>query len=268
MIKKDGHIHTPYCPHGTDDYFLNYIERAIQQQYSHISFTEHAPLPHGFVDPTPTQDSGMDKELIEDYFKVLDQCKKKYQNKITILKGFEVDYIEGFEEETENFLTNYSDHIEDAILSVHFLKVGEEYVCLDYSEDEFNRLISLTGHVDRVYSLYYETLLKSINADLGPNKPNRIGHMTLVQKFQTLFPPSRSFEDEQLHVLRAIRDRGLSLDLNGAGLSKEYCKETYPPYPLAKIAKDMDIPLVFGSDAHHSKGIGQGYETFAPLLTQ
>ena len=27
---KDGHIHTPYCPHGTDDSFEEYVQQAIQ----------------------------------------------------------------------------------------------------------------------------------------------------------------------------------------------------------------------------------------------
>ena len=44
-LKKDGHIHTPYCPHGTLDPFQNYIEKAIQNDFQEISFTEHAPLP-------------------------------------------------------------------------------------------------------------------------------------------------------------------------------------------------------------------------------
>lgn len=52
-MKKDGHIHTPYCPHGTLDPIHLYIEKAIQNGFREISFTEHAPLPSNFIDPTP-----------------------------------------------------------------------------------------------------------------------------------------------------------------------------------------------------------------------
>ena len=40
---KDGHIHTPYCPHGTDDKFEQYVEKAIKVGLDEISFTEHFP---------------------------------------------------------------------------------------------------------------------------------------------------------------------------------------------------------------------------------
>ena len=65
---KDGHIHTPFCPHGTKDALEAYVEKALSLGFQEISFTEHAPLPEGFIDPTPEQDSSMDIEQLEDYF--------------------------------------------------------------------------------------------------------------------------------------------------------------------------------------------------------
>ena len=44
-MKRDGHIHTPFCPHGTKDSFEEYIEKALSLGFKEISFTEHAPLP-------------------------------------------------------------------------------------------------------------------------------------------------------------------------------------------------------------------------------
>ena len=59
-MRRDGHIHTPYCPHGTNDTFHDYVETALGLGFEEITFTEHAPLPKGFNDPTPAKDSGMD----------------------------------------------------------------------------------------------------------------------------------------------------------------------------------------------------------------
>ena len=28
---KDGHIHTPYCPHGTNDTFDDYVKKSIEE---------------------------------------------------------------------------------------------------------------------------------------------------------------------------------------------------------------------------------------------
>ena len=49
-------------------FFQEYIEKALSLGIEEISFTEHAPLPKGFIDTTPTQDSAMSAEQVELYF--------------------------------------------------------------------------------------------------------------------------------------------------------------------------------------------------------
>ena len=36
---KDGHVHSPYCLHGSKDSFQTYIEKAIASGIEEISFT-------------------------------------------------------------------------------------------------------------------------------------------------------------------------------------------------------------------------------------
>ncbi|MEQ2527032.1 histidinol-phosphatase HisJ [Bacillaceae bacterium CLA-AA-H227] len=258
-MKKDGHIHTPFCPHGTKDAFEEYIEKAIQLGFSEISFTEHAPLPEGFVDTTPNQDSGMKLEELDTYFEQLNQLKLIYKDKIRINCGLEVDYIEGFEAQTKDFLNRYGSKLDDAVLSVHFLKHEDTYDCLDYSPNVFEQMIEKYGSLENVYENYFRTLLKSIHADLGPFKPRRIGHMTLVRKFQKKFPMTHDFRSEILQILQAMKEGSLELDYNGAGISKPLCGETYPPKWVAKEATKLKIPLIYGSDAHQVKELEQGY---------
>jgi len=38
---KDGHVHSPYCPHGSKDSFELYIESALKLGLKEITFTEH-----------------------------------------------------------------------------------------------------------------------------------------------------------------------------------------------------------------------------------
>ena len=100
---KDGHIHTPYCPHGTDDKFEQYVEKAIKVGLDEISFTEHFPLPKGFTDPAPDNDSSINLEQLKSYINDVNKLKDRYKEKIKINVGAEVDYVEGFEKEiTEN----------------------------------------------------------------------------------------------------------------------------------------------------------------------
>lgn len=265
---RDGHIHTAYCPHGSTDSLKQYIERAITLGFSEITFAEHAPLPASFTDPAPARDSAMRPEDIEAYLKDVEAAKKEYASSITINRGLEVDYIPGFEEETTHFLNEYGPFLDDAILSVHFLPVQGQFVCVDFSEEEFERIIQKAGSIEFVYELYYHTLLQSIQANLGPYKPTRIGHMTLVRKFQHMFPCHHSFDAMIQRILVEIKQTGCSLDYNGAGFVKPLCRETYPPIHIARTAHSMGIPLIYGSDAHAANGLGQGFAEIDRILIE
>ncbi|WP_075982581.1 histidinol-phosphatase HisJ [Bacillus massilinigeriensis] len=258
MFLKDGHIHTPYCPHGTKDSFNSYIEKAITLGFQEITFTEHAPLPHGFIDTTPEQDSAMQFDELDLYFAEVEQLKEEYASDIKINTGLEVDFIEGYENEITSFLQTIGSRLDDAILSVHFLKNGDQYHCLDYSPEYFSQMIVEYGSIEKVYKKYFNTLLLSINADLGPYKPKRIGHISLVKKFQLKYPIECDIEQDFIRVLKAVKAKGYELDYNGAGTAKPLCRETYPPKWVAKKAKELGISLIYGSDAHQVKELGQG----------
>lgn len=252
---KDGHIHTPYCPHGTDDSFEDYIERAIKAGLNEISFTEHFPLPDGFEDPAPDNDSSIKLEQMESYINDVKKIKYNYKGKIKINVGAEVDYIEGFEEEIKNRLNQYGPYLEDSILSVHMIKIEDKYYCMDFSSEEFEKIVNLLGSVEAVYNVYYDTLIKAINTDLGKYKPKRIGHLNLVRKYNKKFPYDYSTNQKLKELVKLIGEKGYELDYNVAGLFKEDCGETYISGYLAELVKQHNIKLVLGSDSHSAKYI-------------
>ena len=259
-MKRDGHVHTPFCPHGTKDRFEDYIEKALTLGMEEISFTEHAPLPRGFMDTTPAKDSAMSWSELSLYFDELERVKKIYKGKIKINSGLEIDFIEGFESEIKQTLNQIGSKLDDAILSVHFLKNKQKYDCLDYSPQFFSKMVESYGSVEAIYQKYYETVQLSVHADLGIYKPIRIGHITLVHKFQNRFPFNGDEQSILLQLLKGIKEKGYSLDYNGAGTAKPLCREPYPPNWVIEEAKKLSIPLVYGSDAHQATELGQGYD--------
>lgn len=265
-MRRDGHIHTPFCPHGSKDSFALYCERAIELGIKEISFTEHAPLPEGFVDTTLTCDSGMDLRNLESYITAVRDVQKAYSTDLVVNVGLEVDYIEGFERETTSFLNTYGPELDDSILSVHFLKLPmNEYVCIDYSKELYLETVAQLGSADQLYSLYYATVLKSITTSLGNWKPKRIGHFSLIHKFQHALPSFPDDTEQLLRIVEAIKNANLEIDLNSAGYAKSLCKEPYPPLHIARIAKSKGIPLIFGSDAHIARDLHQFSEHFTEL---
>ncbi|MFC0473238.1 histidinol-phosphatase HisJ [Halalkalibacter kiskunsagensis] len=264
VIIHDGHVHSPYCPHGSKDSLHKYCEAAIENQIQGITFAEHAPLPPSFVDPTPQKDSAMSRAFLEDYIKEVQAIKQFYKGKLNVYLGLEIDFIEGFEKEISDFLNEVGPVLDDSILSVHFLKVASDYLCIDYSPEVFGDAIVRLGSVEAVYKLYYDTVAKSIETDLGPFHPKRIGHITLARKFHKKFPISSPFTDETLDILKKIKKKGYELDYNGAGCIKPLCREPYPSNVIIDQAISLDIPLVYGSDAHQASSLLSGYQQLSP----
>ncbi|PJZ00232.1 MULTISPECIES: histidinol-phosphatase HisJ [Bacillus] len=264
MQKRDGHIHTPFCPHGSNDTLRQYAEEALKKGFQSITFTEHAPLPPSFADPTPLKDSAMAHDSLERYIDDISLLKKEYRGQIHIQTGLEVDYIAAFEDEITLLLDTYGPYLDDSILSVHFLRAGSSYLCLDYDEHTFKELISACGSIEAVYEKYYRSIYSSIVASLGSYKPKRVGHITLVQKFIKLFPYSMSKQIRGLvsQCLNAIGENGMALDFNTSGLRKTYAGGIYIEDWMINEAKQKKIPLVFGSDAHQAGDVGYAYETF------
>ena len=86
-VKRDGHIHSPYCPHGTKDSFEMYVEKALEKGLEEITFTEHMPFTSVFLENKDFQDEcAMDIKDIDSYIKDVKEIKKKYEGKIKMAK--------------------------------------------------------------------------------------------------------------------------------------------------------------------------------------
>ena len=208
---------------------------------------------------------------IDDFHSYIDELKgyqRAYEGQITIKIGLEIDYIEGHEEDTKRLLRDLGPNLDDSILSVHFLRSQDEWFCLDYSEKEFARIIKHFGTTEAVYDAYYGTLKKAIICELGPYKPKRIGHLSLVSKFQKKYPSRYDSTRQMLDLLPLIKQMGYQLDVNTAGLFKPLCKEIYPPAAILHEAANMGIPLVYGSDSHHPSDLGRGLDALDPGILE
>jgi len=259
-ILRDGHIHSPYCPHGTKDTFEMYVEKALMQGLEEMTFTEHMPFPAYFMDDIKFLDEcAPSKEIIEKYFEDLDQIKMKFKDKIKINSGLEVDFLEGYEDKTTAMLNTYGPKLNDGLLSVHFIKIGNEFTDIDGKEG-FERAIKALGNTEKVYDKYYETLLMSIKADLGEFKTKRIGHPNLIRIFNKLYPIQYKNKDLLEEIVKEIKQRNYEVDVNTAGLRKPYCGEIYVSDIFKELVEKYEVKKVYGSDSHTASDIGRDFD--------
>ena len=260
---RDGHVHSHYCPHGSNDGFEKYLEKAINMGIKEITFTEHMTMPEDIViegmgdDFLETVSPSI--ENIEKYIKDAKYYKDKYKDKIKINIGLEVDYLDGYEEFTTKMLDKYGEFLDDAILSTHIGIYDGKYYCFDCIES-FEALLKRVGTLEKIYSLYYNTVLKSIKSNLGKFKPKRIGHPTLIRIFNKKYPIDYSNKKLFQEIIDEINERNYEIDYNTAGLRKEFCGETYPSGEFYEIAIKNNVKMVYGSDSHFAKDVGFNFK--------
>jgi len=269
LARWDGHTHTQFCPHGSREPTEQFIQRAIEKGFRIYSLTEHPPLPNDFHDPTPDQSCGMRASDLEAYLEHALALKIKYSRDIEVRVGLEIDYIPGFEPAIRDLLRSVGSQLDDALLSVHFLPGKGGWRCIDYSSEDFqDGLVDVYGSVEAVHDAYWKMITQAIQADLGPCAPRRIGHLSLINKFQLKHPLPNpdQFRPEVVAILDLISEEKVHLDLDAAGLFKPDCRETYPaPWIIAEALK-RKIEFVFGSDTHSVNGVGKGFDQAQQIL--
>lgn len=257
---RDGHVHTPFCPHGSSDSLHDYVERALARGVTTLTFTEHAPFPKRFNDPTPDKDSAMALDSLPSYIEELEQIKREYDGRIEIRIGLEIDYLPDFEADTLALLEPFRTRLDETILSQHFLQVENELLPVDFSPQTFDDLVVQIGSFEKVLNHYYKQLEAGLQYAWERLNVTRIGHIDLPIKYQKNYTWDRSnVMIEQTRLLQTIAKRRFELDLNTAGLRKTACQEVYA-LSVAAEAHQLGIPLVLGSDAHIAADVGADFE--------
>lgn len=234
---QDYHVHTSLCKHASGE-MEEYVQAAIANGVTEMCFTEHIPLPGGF-----DIEHRMELSQLETYFDQIMTLNRKYRQ-IHILTGIEADYIEGYEEYLESFLGHFKFDL--VIMSVHFIpqwEQGQWVFDFEYSVDD----------IQKKYRDYFKTVVKGIQTGLF----DILGHMDIVKR--PGLQPMRFNHREVLRVLEVLKEQNMSLELNTSGLRKSV-EETYPSMSIINQAVKMEIPIVFGSDAHKPEDVAYGFD--------
>lgn len=225
----DLHNHTKLCNHAEGE-ISEYIEKAIECNIKYFGFSEHAPMNFD-------QRYRMSFEQMQGYEQSILEAKEHYKDKIEIFLGYEVDYLRGYMD--ERVLNAKVDYL---IGSVHFINEwgfdNPEFI-KDYENQD----------IDEIWQKYFnaiEEMAKSRLFDI-------VGHLDLIKIFK--FMPKGNIVDIAKNALLAIKDSGMSIEINVAGFRKPIA-EAYPSISLLGEIKKLNIPITFASDAHKPEQVG------------
>ena len=245
-MKTDLHIHTPYCGHASGSAEETVIA-AIKKGFSLIGFSEHLPYPEDYIAPVPDCVAPMDEWT--NYLDDISTLQTTFMEKIDIRIGAEIDYLPGRMEKTSELLKKFSyDYIYG---SVHLV----DDICIDYKDEYLKEHLEALGGPDGLWEKYWCALEELIQLDIC----DILSHLDLPGKLESA-QPSRDQTDAMRHVLELAHEHELVLELNTGGIDRSYTGYPYPSLDILKHARELNMEMTFGSDAHAPDQVGRHHE--------
>jgi len=233
-MKRNYHTHHKLCNHAsgtTEDYVLE----AIKNNFDTLGMSDHAP--NHRVGDTNVR---MNESELDEYLKDIEDAQAKYRDKITILKGLEVEYFYNHEEYYKN-LKEKTDYL------VH----GQHYISMTNS---MNDLISGFGLWKSEQILKYADILKDA---METNLFDIMAHPDLYMCGYKNFDETA---EKVAHIIcKAAIDNNMVLEFNANGFRRgkqETPQGVLQPYPRLefwKIAKTYNVKTILSSDCHNPK---------------
>ncbi|MDD5405519.1 MAG: histidinol-phosphatase [Sulfurovaceae bacterium] len=240
-MRIDLHNHTTLCNHadGTVD---EYIQKAITLGIDIYGFSEHAPMEFD-------KNYRLSFDEMKLYEKDILDARIRYQDKIEILLGYEIDFLPRYMD--ERVLKAKVDYL---IGSVHFIN--------EWGFDNPEFIGGYEGKdINEIWQNYFdavESMAKSGLLDIA-------GHLDLLKVFK--FLPTKDVRILAKNALKAIKKSDMTIEINTAGLRKPI-EEIYPSKALIEEMYELEIPITFGSDAHKIEHIGHGYNEAMALAKE
>ncbi len=247
MQKFNYHSHTYRCGHA--DFNMedeDYIKEYIKMGFKKIAFTCHCPQKNE-IDKRPN--IRMKYEERKEYLKSIEDLKEKYKDEIEIYSGYEVEYLPG----EENNLLELKQETDKLILGQHFVYDDNKELRI-FGEDKFSdeELIRYAEYIDKAMEL---------------NIPNIIAHPDIYMLSRDGF--GKTEEKVANMICKSAEKYNIPLEINlckifnrtyfeGRKLNnlpieeqrKKLVNVQYPCKEFWNIAKNYDIKVLYGIDAH------------------
>lgn len=225
------HVHTGRCKHAGDLPDTDFIEKAIELGASRIVFTDHSPFPGN---PFGNR---MDYEELSEYLSTMQELKIRYQHRIEILCGLEVEYLPGFD--------GY----------IHELKTMPGMDLLILGQHFFEHRPRKYSFSDEDKSMEYEGLAAAIMLGIESGCFDVIAHPDRI------FRRRKQFDKEERTVAGMLIDTvnrcntDMKLEKNLSSMRRKY---QYRPEFWDMIPSSLSV--IYGYDAHSMKDMEKGWE--------
>lgn len=254
------HTHTVFCD-GRDD-IETMCRSAHLKGLAAIGFSAHAP-----VGKTGLKSNWHIKDgRLEEYADEVRAARRRWQGKIAVYLGLEVDYIKGLRSALDTDVRNLN--LDYIIGSVHYLipPRGAPFT-VDGSPEEVEQGImeGFGGDGEAMMNAYWDAVAEM--TALGGI--DIIGHLDLVKKNNnTGLKRNRRFNTDNgtymkraEEIVRAVSSGGFTVEVNTGGLNRGYFAETCPSPAILSLLRQYNVPVIITADAHRADDLDGHYQT-------
>lgn len=235
-LPPDYHMHTPLCRHATGSP-MDYAAQAAKLGLSEIGFSDHSPMSADDFD-----DWRMRNDQLDQYVEDVRAAQRAFPE-LRIRLALEVDFLPGQEDWIRDLASRHDwDYL---IGSVHYVSTG-------WAIDNPNQMSRWRERgAFEVWSEYFDLISQAASTGLF----DIMGHADLPKKFD--IRPREDCTPLFTKFLDAVTAADIAIELNTAGLRKD-CGEIYPSETILRLARERNVPITFGSDAHSAGEVGMG----------
>ena len=146
------------------------------------------------------------------------------------------------------------DKFDYIIGSVHYIKIGEEYVPVDFSAQKLKDAADkyFDGDIYPLLEEYYRlvgTITEKIDADI-------IGHFDLITKFQEKEPLFDENDQRYVNAWKAAADKlikaNVPFEINSGAISRGYRTTPYPSPAIKEYILKNGGRFIYNSDSHQA----------------
>lgn len=243
MILQDLHTHTTYCDGKNTPEEM--VQAAIAKGLARIGFSGHC---YTFFDERYC----MSIPNVIKYMTEINALKEKYRGKIEIRCGVEQDYY-------SNFSRMGFDYV---IGSVHYIKVGEEYIPVDETPALLTE--AAKKHFGGDFYALAEEYFRTVGEVLAKTGGDIIGHFDLISKFNE---GGRLFDESHPRYVAAYKsaiDRllpyGKPFEINTGAISRGYRTHPYPSAAQIKYIAENGGSFILTGDTHAAENLCYEFE--------
>ncbi|MEG1643092.1 MAG: histidinol-phosphatase [Bacteroidales bacterium] len=250
------HSHSTYCDGKSN--IEEFVATAVWLGFSSYGISPHSPIPLN-------SDSNMRKSRMGDFIGEMENLKLKYEGKIELYSGMEIDYLGDEWNATGEYFSSLP--LDYRIGAVHFVKDDDgRYVDIDCNCNAFCEITDkrFGGDIRHLVEIYFGTMRRMIETGgfdfvahpdkISMNASSYLSGITGEDWYNDLVSDYYTF----------IASKGVILEVNTKSFYHKGC--LFPNKEWFSFLNSLGVQLVVNSDAHIPVLMTQGYSEVKRML--